>query len=331
LFDKPKQAVFTEFLNMVEEMENSEKGKSETKTAQFFSFNPNTIPESELDSLGLPKNIRSNIIKYRNKGGKFRDKESFRKIYGMNDSIFSLIEPYLIFEQTEPKAAIETEIKSIASVTEMFFFDPNTATGSDFINLGLSQPQASNIIHYREKGGRYRNSNDLAKIYAIDSVTFTRLAPWIVIHDSVVAEKVQEPRSIKTEIIVELNSADSASLVGLPGIGPATASRIIKFRQALGGFYEINQLLEVYGLKQETLALIQGKITIDTSLISKVSLNFSDYEELTKHPYITGADAKNIIKQRNKFGPYESCEELGSKKIIESITFRKLRPYLKLN
>jgi hypothetical protein len=89
-----------EFEELITEWENQ---KNENEDKKLFSFNPNTITPETLDSLDLPENIKRNMLNYRKAGGKFYRPEQVRKIYGMNDSVFSLIEEYIVI-------SVETEI-----------------------------------------------------------------------------------------------------------------------------------------------------------------------------------------------------------------------------
>ena len=87
---------------------------------------------------------------------------------------------------------------------------------------------------------------------------------------------------------VELNTADSVMLETLPGIGPAFASRIIKYRTLLGGYLKVEQLKEVYGMPEETYDRIQSLCTINTSkvkMISADSLWLKPYKFY--HPYLS--------------------------------------------
>ena len=49
-------------------------------------------------------------------------------------------------------------------------------------------------------------------------------------------------------VVVEINTADSAELMRLNGIGASFSRRIVKYRNLLGGFISKEQLLEVYGM-----------------------------------------------------------------------------------
>jgi DNA uptake protein ComE-like DNA-binding protein len=131
--------------------------------------------------------------------------------------------------------------------------------------------------------------------------------------------------------LIELNGADSLTLTKLNGIGPVFASRITRYRDLLGGFNNVSQLLEVYNLKTETLNSIKNYISVDSVKIRKLSLNFSDYHDFFEHPYLLHKDAKNIIGFRNKNGSFETCEDLISKNILGRETYLRIKPYIKLN
>ena len=75
---------------------------------------------------------------------------------------------------------------------------------------------------------------------------------------------------------LDVNKCDSALLESLPGIGPVLASRIIKYRNLLGGFAYVTQLREVYGLPEETYGMISGKLFADSSAVRKINVNKAD-------------------------------------------------------
>ena len=127
---------------------------------------------------------------------------------------------------------------------------------------------------------------------------------------------------------VELNSADSIDLLPLPGIGKVLSGRIIKYRDLLGGFYTLNQLTEVYGVKKEFLDKIKPNIQIDESLIRKLDLNTLKESELAKHPYISNYQAKAIIKFRQLEGKLVNPEDLILNNILSAEELERLKPYI---
>ena len=235
----------TEWVQAFEMWEN--QNKNLIKSPVYFYFDPNVISVEQIDSLSIPDFVKKNIIRYREAGGKFSKASDLQKIYGMGDSIYNLIEPYLIFPDEELKEPKETTVTDI--VVEDFDFDPNIVSPEDMVRLGFTRFQASNVEKYRKQGGAFSNPHDLLKIYGIDTSFYLSIAKHIRIKQNLPQHVDKGTAAIA---YVELNSADSLELLGLKGIGPVFASRILKYRNLLGGFYSVSQLLEVYGFPEET-------------------------------------------------------------------------------
>ncbi|MCD4709662.1 MAG: helix-hairpin-helix domain-containing protein [Bacteroidales bacterium] len=129
---------------------------------------------------------------------------------------------------------------------------------------------------------------------------------------------------------IDINRADSAQLLPLPGIGPVYAGRIIKYRNLLGGFVRVDQLLEVYGLSEETMGLIRDKICTDTSAIRKIRLDSASFRELLRHPYLELADVKAMVEYRDFKGTIQSSRELLDNSILPDSLLQRVLPYLEL-
>ena len=134
----------------------------------------------------------------------------------------------------------------------------------------------------------------------------------------------------KLSQIINLNAADSVHLLPLPGIGPVYAGRIIRYRNLLGGFVSVDQLLEVYGIPNETLDRIRDKIDIDTSVIHKIQLNHATFRELLKHPYLEYEDVKAIVNYREFKGAIQSLQELRDNYILPDSLMDRVLPYFDL-
>ena len=301
------------------------------KKYSLFNFDPNTVSSEKLDSLRIPDFVKKNIVSYREAGGKFKQPSDVKKIYGMNDSIYSKLEKYITIENLKSQAPLEENIlpskrSNHIKKSREGFFDPNTADRQLLLDYGFNSFQTSNILKYRERGGSFIQPEDLLRIYGVDSLFFFSIQKNIRINtvpDNSISEKSKKP-----EIKIELNSADSAALVKLVGIGPVYASRIIKFRELLGGYHSKEQLLEVYNLPKETYQNISSQVYTDTLLVNKIRLNFTDFEELMRHPYISKEHAAAIINYREENGAFETVAQLNTKRIIDIEAYEKIKPYL---
>jgi DNA uptake protein ComE-like DNA-binding protein len=219
---------------------------------------------------------------------------------------------------------------------EVFPFDPNTVSIAELLRLGFSEKQAMTIEKYREKGWKFRTADDFGKVYVVDSSLFKKLKPYISIPPSDhpwqrQAAITDSLKKVRENIIVELNTADTLELVKLKGIGRGYARRIAAHRTLLGGFMNIEQLTDIYGITPELVESIRPQVRIDTMLTKRIYLNMISYNELKMHPYLTDYQARAIIYHREKVGNVDNMSTLVDKKLLDPKTFEKIKRYIVLN
>lgn len=294
--------------------------KADTIVKRWFLFDPNTIPEERLDSLDLPRQMKTNLLRYRQKGGYFKKPEDIGKLYGMNDSLLTQVLPYIRIRQKMEKRVYAALPQAPA---EVFEFDPNTVSDEELKQLGFNTFQRKNLLSYRSRGGKFRRKTDILKVYGVDSLLYLRLEKQMNI-----MEQEEETADNSLRELIELNLADSVSLLSLPGIGPVFAGRIVRYREILGGFHAAGQLGEVYGFTGERLAGLASLVTVDTSLLKPLRVNFADEKSLSRHPYISAWQAGRIVSLRSANGPFERKEQLLENQIFDLPGFLKVKPYL---
>jgi len=294
---------------------------------KLFFFNPNTTSPENFKKLGLTDKQISTINNYLSKGGKFYVKDDFRKIYGIRHQQYQILRPYILLPDKEQITSSEFNYKQNQSGNSdsLFVFDPNTTTHDDFIKLGLSEKQSNTIKNYLDKGGSFKSKEDLKKVYGIDESVYEKLEPYIFIRPSKEAEKEQIVEKI------ELNQATSEQLSGIKGIGEYSAQAIVNYRNKIGGFVKLEQLLEIKSIDKQYFEYFKNNLSVDASKIKKLSLNFSEVEDLVAHPYLNYRQAKEIVKFRSENGPYTSTKQLLENKILLEQSYKKMEPYLKLN
>lgn len=212
-----------------------------------------------------------------------------------------------------------SDAKPAASVK--FYFDPNDMTLAQWQQLGLSERQAHTIINYVSKGGHFYRREDLKKIYGITAEDYNRLEPFITL-------STFKSNKVAAGVVVEINSADSARLTQLHGVGPAFAQRIIQYRTRLGGFLNKEQLKEIYGIDTTKYAQLKAEVSVNAALIKKIKINEVDFEELRVFPYLTNKQTNAIIQYRKQHGDYHSTADLKNIVILDDDILRKIEPYL---
>jgi len=223
-------------------------------------------------------------------------------------------------------------------------FDPNSCSLEEWVNMGFTEKQAATIINYRNKGGLFKVKEDFRKLYVVDDETYATFEPYIVIKDKE-SKSSQGYASVNTgntvnengnssiaaskkQVIVELNGADSLELISIRGIGPVFASRILKYRNKLGGFARTEQLMEVYGIDSTRYPEIAPQVTIDAAKIKTININKATINELRKHPYLDYYLAKAIIDRRLQKGTFISVDEIKEIMKKKPGLFEKISPYL---
>ncbi len=222
----------------------------------------------------------------------------------------------------------------------MFYFDPNTLGADGWKKLGVRDKTIASMQKYIAKGGRFREPDDLRKVWGLRDDEKDRLVPYARIaggqektHTNYSSnyqpyeKKVYEKRAITT---VDINAGDSAAYDGLPGIGAGFSRRITKFRDKLGGFYKVEQVGETFGLPDSVFQKIKPYLKINGDNIHKININTATEEELKLHPYIRWQLAKVITEYRKQHGNYKALEELKKIMVINEETYSKISPYLTL-
>lgn len=124
---------------------------------------------------------------------------------------------------------------------------------------------------------------------------------------------------------LELNVADSAALVRIRGIGPYYASKIIRYRERLGGYIRIEQLKEL----QMTYFNVDSSahlFRIDQTLVRKQDFNRMTFREVLRHPYLEYEDVQLIFQAKSKYGKV-SFDTLKHRNILPPYKLKKIKPY----
>lgn len=211
----------------------------------------------------------------------------------------------------------------------LFYFDPNTIDSSGLLQLGLKPYTAHALINWRNKGKRFYQAEEVQKLYSLSDKDYKRIAPYIRIKqdefDNQAKERFKKQAPLPARI--NLNTIDSATLVRLDGIGSVLAHKIIFYRQQLGGFLQVQQLLEVYRFADSNMKAFNNQLFIIPNEVHKIKLNSVLESDLAQHPYIGAIMAKNIILLRKGLNKYENISQLRQVPLMNEEKYRKIAPY----
>jgi len=204
-----------------------------------------------------------------------------------------------------------------------FDFNPNNLPADKWKQLGLSEKQIAIIQHFEARGGHFYKNTDLQKIYGISPEEYKRLEPYIDIPGAAYVSN-----KLKAGATIELNTADSAKLTEVRGIGPSFAMRVIRYRGRLGGFYHLEQLKEIYGVDSAKYAGIAGQLTVDAAAVSRIGINTVSFDALRQFPYLSYKQVNAIIQYRVQHGNYASINDMRNIAILSPDDIHKIEPYL---
>lgn len=260
-----------------------------------------------------------------------------------NDSMRTTFVVYQAQQDSLRKAKWKKQYARDTIVICMQQFDPNTADSSTLVHLGLKPWQASNMLKYRAKGGRYRKTEDLKRLYGMTDSMYLALLPYVVIdtlaidqwRDSVrtAADSVPRYVSHKRDTILNLRTADTTELKMIKGIGSYRAKQIIRYRERLGGFVSVEQLREVKALQPlltDSLSAdtLLAHFFIDSVCVVPLKVNSMRVEQLQRHPYLSFEQARAIYELRRKKIHLKHLDQLRTLDCLTEQDIQRLRPYL---
>lgn len=254
-----------------------------------------------------------------------------------NDSVKSEFVDYQLQQDSIRKEEWKKKYKRDTIAILMQDFDPNTADSSTLVHLGLKPWQAKNILKYRAAGGRYRKAEDIKKLYGMTDSMYRALEPYIriAVVDTVDSLKVDTVRvdsfsrwkSEKKDTILNIRTVDTTELKMIRGIGSYRARQIVRYREQLGGFVRVDQVLEAQGMAQVADSVLSSFV-LDSVVVNTMNVNKVSVQRLSKHPYLRFEQAKAIYELRRKYVRLDSIEQLYELDCLSEETIQKLTPYL---
>lgn len=220
----------------------------------------------------------------------------------------------------------------------LFPFDPNIASEIDWKRLGVQEKNIQTLVNYRNKGGKFKQAEDLRKIWGFRKEEVDRLIPFVRISKSDTffsnqktnqekwkpGAEVRQKTKAGLVTVIDINSASFDDWKSLPGIGEVLAGRIIKFRDRMGGFSGIEQVKKTYGISDSVFTLISPYLSVNTKTRRLLNINAASAYDLKNRTNLPDAVAKAIIVYRQQNGPFKSVDDLKKIVILTDSLFQML-------
>lgn len=192
--------------------------------------------------------------------------------------------------------------------------------------LGIPFAALDSLYIFKSRGGVLTEMEQFQRITGLADSTCLRLAPFFLFPEpNPKSEEVPGPK------VMDLNTATADQFRAVRGIGPVLSKRIVRFREALGGFVSAEQLMDVYGLSPEIAILVADTFPLRTiPEYEKVDLNRASVKELSEILYLNWQMASDIVAYRTDVGMFRNLEELRKVKSLPKDRIDRIALYLQL-
>jgi len=232
----------------------SEAERQEIKFAR--KININRADRDQLQQIpGVGEATAERIVKFRTEGNQFFRVEDLTNIKLIGSKTVEKMKPHItVGKEYQKRQSSRPEKQKI---------DLNNAERAELKQLpGIGQVTAERIIRYREQHGGFSRPDELKNVSGIGTTTYARVKDRITATGSTAFSNfTSAPSTSSAGAKIDINSASSSELEELPGIGPATAAKILDYREQHGPFSSVDGLDDVSGIGAVTLEKIRPRAT----------------------------------------------------------------------
>ncbi|WP_127846628.1 ComEA family DNA-binding protein [Psychroflexus aestuariivivens] len=210
--------------------------------------------------------------------------------------------------------------QSLAKKRKIYPFNPNFITKYKGYTLGMSESEIERLHAFRDKDQWINSKADFQKVTQVSDEWMTKYQDYFKFPDWVIEarSKNQSKSNSNSKLSyaekIDLNKATASELTSVSGIGEVLSERIIKYRYRIGGFSDIIQLKDVYGLKSDVIKKLENKFALKTPKpIKVVNINEAEVLDISELPYFDYEMARkivNFVKLREGIADFEELSKI---------------------
>ena len=234
--------------------------------------------------------------------------------------------------------------KSLGVATfKIYPMNPNYITDYKGYVLGMSVAEIDRLHAFRTKNKYVNSAVEFQKVTKVTDSLLNQISPyfkfpeWIKKKENkTLIGKFSNTKKIRTNKKIirakDINTTTAIDLQIVRGIGKTLSTRIIKFRDKLGGFLVSDQLYDVYGLEDDVVKRVLKYYTvINKPNIKPININVATAFEISKLIYIRYGIAKKIVEYREENGSFISLDDLVKIEGFPSDKIIRIKLYLSLD
>jgi len=224
--------------------------------------------------------------------------------------------------------------KTILTSYKLFYFDPNTIDSMAALRLGIPQKQVSTLLCYRNKGGRFYDKEDIAKLYGLKKELVEKLIPYVVIHNkergyskklpyvyktfsskhftsgAITKQFYDEANKVEKQWSIDINIADEKQWANSTRLNTAVIKNIINYRNYIGGFTKLNQIKKVYGLNEADYYLLKPHLKLGKVYNHKPNASTMSFDNWKALGLFGDQEIVKILRIRKENGGHIGWKEL---------------------
>ena len=211
--------------------------------------------------------------------------------------------------------------KTIVPSVKLFNFDPNTIDSMEALRLGIPQKQVNTLLRYRNKGGRFYNKEDIAKLYGLKKELVEKLIPYVVIQNkernrlyrnklSSAYNKFSSTYKNDDDWSIDINTSDEKQWAMHTKLNAAVIKNIINYRNYLGGFSKLSQIKKVHGFKEADYYLLKPHLTLGKLNMHKPNASTMSFEQWKQIGIFEDREIVKILRIRKENGGHVGWKEL---------------------